>query len=161
MNQQIKQMYKKMHRNEIKIQEWWDYIAGQNQEEVKEVVNHMGEVTYRLRQYQDGFHYKTKIRKYANLALYSDVEPYEVVRVVSEKCVEVRPMETKQIEFPKEFHVGGFSAHCSDQHRQKYEYFSNENAPVMKIRKTKKGWRLGSMRFYMSNAPQKFYDYNF
>lgn len=161
MNQQIKQMYKKLNCRKIGIQEWWDYIAGQNEEEVKEVINEMCKVIDRLKKFLDGYHYQTKIRKYANLHLHTDVQPYEVVRVVSEKCVEVRPMETKQIEFPKEFHVGGFSAHCSDQHRQKYEYFSNENAPVMKIRKTKKGWRLGSMKFRMSNAPIKFYDYNF
>lgn len=154
-------MWKKMMSNEIGIQIWWDFIATQDKNEVHEVVEKMNKIDRRLKSFLDGFHHTTKIRKFANHKMWTDVEPYEVIRVISDKCVEIRPMSTKQIEFPKEFHIGGFSAHCSDQHRQKYEYTSNPTAPTMKIRKGKKGWAAGSMKFKMSDAPVKFYDYNF
>jgi hypothetical protein len=161
MNQSIKSMWKKMMNNQIETQIWWDFIATQDKNEVREVVEKMGTIQRRLKDFTNGFHYTTKIRKFANLVLWSDVQPYEVVRVVSDKCVEIRAMETKQIVFPKEFHIGGFSAHCADNWNQDYEYSSNETAPTMKIRKGKKGWKSGSLKFQMSDAPVKHYDYNF
>ena len=161
MNKSIKSMYKKMMNNQIETQIWWDFIATQDKNEVSEVVEKMSKIQRRLKDFKNGFHYTTKIRKYANLQMWSDVEPYEVVRIVSDKCVEIRPMQTKQIVFPKQFFVGGFSAHCADNYNQSYEYFSDETAPTMKIRKGKNGWKSGSLKFRMQDAPVKHYDYNF
>lgn len=159
MNQEIKKMYKMMNNNSITIQEWWDYIATQNRNEVKEVVSTMIDIQDRLKSFCNGQFFKTKIRSYCNEAGYSDWHPYEVVRVVSANCVEVRRMDTKQIVFPKQFEVGGFSAICVDNWNQEYEYTSNENNAIMKLRKGKKGW--GNGKFHMSDAPFKHYDYNF
>jgi hypothetical protein len=107
----------------------------------------------------DGFHHTTKIRQFCNEFGYSDVEPYEVVKVISANCVEVREMATKQIVFPSQFFVGGFSAHCADNFNQKYEYTSDPCRPTIRIRKGKKGW--GNGKFRMANHPHKHYDYNF
>ena len=159
MNKKIKAMFKKMNSKEISIQQWWDFIAGENHDEVKEVVEKMNAIIYRLKDYKNGFHYSTKILKYVNRSIGSDCYPYEVVKIISDKCIEIRAMETKQIVFPKQFHIGGFSAHCSDNYNQEYEYIANENAEVFRIRKGKKGWGYG--KFWMSNNPTKFYDYNF
>ena len=53
--------------------------------------------------------------QYANMYGWSDVEPFEVVRVISDKTLEVREMDGERDESVKlEFHVGGFSAHCSN-----------------------------------------------
>ena len=154
-------MYKKMIKNEINIQIWWDFIATQDINEVSEVVEKMYHIKRRLKSFLDGFHHTTKIRKYANHIMLSDIEPFEVVRIISDKCVEIRPMQTKQIVFPKEIYVGGFSAHTADNYNQAYEYTSNETASTMRIRKGKKGWKSGNLKFSMSDAPIKFYDYNF
>lgn len=159
MNQSIKKMYKAMNNNIITIQEWWDYIATQNIDEVKEVVSTMINIQERLKSFCNGLFFKTKIRQYCNEAGYSDWHPYEVVKVISANCVEVRRMDTNQIVFPKQFEVGGFSAHCVDNWNQKYEYISNENNSIMRIRKGKKGWSNG--KFHMADVPFKHYDYNF
>jgi len=107
---------------------------------------------------------KQQIRKYANQHGWSDVYPFEVIRKITDRCVEVRAMKSEQTVFPKEFHVGGFSAHCADQHSQEYKYESNPDAEVFKIRwsKAKSRWQdRHGRRFIMCDKPVKFYDYNF
>ena len=87
--------------------------------------------------------------KYANQYGYSDVEPFEVVRVISDKTIEVRAMDAEKDDSVKlEFHVGGFSAHCSNQHQQKWFITSNPNNPVIRIRLGKKGWKDAHGRRY-------------
>jgi hypothetical protein len=159
INKQIKKMYKAYNNSTIETQAWWDFIATQDKEQVREVVNFMWDVNARLKSFLNGHYHRTKIRAFCNYHGYSDVYPYEVVRVVSDKCVEVREMQTNQIVFPKQFIVGGFSAHCADNWNQEYEYISNPNNPIKRLKKTKNGWGKG--RFLMSEAPFKHYDYNF
>lgn len=104
------------------------------------------------------------IKKYCNHCMWTDVDPYEVVRVISDECVIVRRMDTKQIEFPKQFFPGGFVGHFADNRSgQKYEYISNPGNKEIKIRySSARGcWGPKYMRFVMSDAPHKFYDYNF
>ena len=102
--------------------------------------------------------------EFANQCGYSDVNPYEVVRKISEKTIEVRAMDAERDESVKmEFHAGGFSAHCSNQSEQKWNITSNKENPVFRIRLSKnRGWqdKYGN-RFKLSNKPHKFYDFNF
>ena len=101
---------------------------------------------------------------YANFIGYSDVEPYEVIRVVSDKCLEIRAMDAeKDPAFVPEYVAGGFSAVCMNQQQQKWVITSNPANPVMRIRANKKkGWaNKYGQRFALSNEPIKFYDYNF
>ena len=106
-----------------------------------------------------------EIKAYANYHMHTDVQPYEVVRVISDQTVEVRPMKTKQIAFPQQFTPGGFVGHFHDNRSgQDYEYLSDPDAPVMRIRwsKANRQWQNGKyMRFRMADKPYKFYDYNF
>ncbi len=101
--------------------------------------------------------------QYANHYMYSDVEPYEVVRIVSEKTIEIRAMKAERDESVKlEFHVGGFSAHCSNQDQQKWIITSDETAPIKRIRLGKRGWKdAHGGRYGLSDKPHKKYDYNF
>jgi hypothetical protein len=101
--------------------------------------------------------------KFANMILWSDVLPFEIVRIVSDKCIEVREMKaTRDESVNLEFSVGGFAAHCSNQHEQKWIYTSNPENRVQRIRKNKKGgWGIGKTRFSLSDKPFKFHDYNF
>ena len=105
----------------------------------------------------------SEIKKYANLHLFTDIEPYEVVRKISDMTVEIRKMDYVQTKFPKEFHKGGFSGYYSDNEAQEYEYSSNPENKVVRIRysKSRKGWFRGSFRHIMSDKPRRFYDYNF
>ena len=99
--------------------------------------------------------------KFANMIGYSDVEPYEVVRVISDKTIEIRGMDYQQ-DFKPEFEVGGFSAVCVNNYAQKWTYESNTSNPVIRIRLGKKGWKDSwGRRFKLSDKPIKFYDYNF
>ena len=101
---------------------------------------------------------------YANHYGYSDVTPFEVTKVISDKTVEVREMDAERDDGVKlEFHVGGFSAHCSNQRDQKWNIASNEQNSVVRIRLSKTGvWKdKHGRRFGLSDQPVKFYDYNF
>jgi len=100
---------------------------------------------------------------YANHIGWSDVDPYEVVRVISEKTIEIREMDAKRDDSVKlEFIPGGFSAHCSNQSDQKWFITSNPENRVIRIRLGKKGWKdAHGRRFALSDEPVKFYDYNF
>lgn len=101
--------------------------------------------------------------KYANHLGYSDIDPYEVIRVVSDKTLEVREMHCERDESVKlEFHIGGFSAHCSNQRDQNWFITPDEQGRVFRIRLGKNGWKdAHGRRFALGDEPVKFYDYNF
>ena len=101
---------------------------------------------------------------YANHIGWSDVNPFEIVRRISDKTIEIREMDAVRDESVKlEFHVGGFAAHCSNQRDQKWFITSNPENPVIRIRLSeKKGWQdKHGRRFKLSEKPVAFYDYNF
>lgn len=100
---------------------------------------------------------------YANHIGYSDVEPYEVVREVSAKIIEVRRMAAQlDPSWKPEMHAGGFAAHCSNQSSQKWIITSDEGAQVIRLHMRKDGcfYYQGS-KFRREAAPRKFHDYNF
>lgn len=101
---------------------------------------------------------------YANHYGYSDVHPFEVVKVISDKTIEVREMDAERDESVKlEWAMGGFAGHCINQRDQKWFIKSNPNNPVIRIRlSAKKGWQdKHGRRFGLSDKPVRFYDYNF
>lgn len=101
--------------------------------------------------------------QYANLHGYSDVIPYEVVRVISDKTIEVRRMEVSpDTEWQPKMIPGGFAAHCINQNEQTWVIKSNPSASVIRIRKRKNGtWHSAFGRHVLSEKPRYFYDYNF
>lgn len=101
--------------------------------------------------------------KYANHLGYSDVTPYEVIRIVSDKTIEIREMDAKRDESVKlEWIVGGFAGHCVNQRDQEWFISSDESAPVIRIRLGKRGWKdKFGRRYELGDEPVKFYDYNF
>jgi len=103
-------------------------------------------------------------KPFANRLGYTDVEPFEVVRVISDRTVEVRRMAaTLAADWRPEMHAGGFSAHCVNNRDQRWTITSDETAPVLRIRVRKDGdWYAATgERFRMADAPRKFHDYNF
>jgi hypothetical protein len=101
--------------------------------------------------------------KYANHLMYSDIEPYEIIRIVSEKTIEIRAMKTERDESVKlEWVPGGFSAICLNDHEQKWHITSDETAPIKRIRLGKRGWKdANGGRFGLADKPVKYRDYNF
>ena len=157
----IKEMYKKMRKEEITFQQWCDFIETQDRAEIKQVVSIMNDIENRLRSFLQGKYFSNKVRQYANEYLYSDVNAYEVTKLVSDKCVEVRRMDATIVKHPSDFSAGGFCGHYADNYAQKWEFKSNEQGETFRIRLTKNGWRLGRRRFQMSESPREFYDFNF
>jgi hypothetical protein len=99
---------------------------------------------------------------YCNMHGWSDVYPFEIIRVVSNKTIEVRAMIAELDEdFKPEIIPGGFSGHCVNQNKQTYKYRSCPEGQVMKVRLGKKGWKSAMGKHVLSTQPRKFYDYNF
>jgi hypothetical protein len=101
-------------------------------------------------------------QKYANHHGWSDINPYEIIRVVSDKTIEVRAMKAeKNPEVKTKFTVGGFSAHSDNA--QDWFIESDESRPVIRIRKDVRGqWKdKNRNRYHLADKPHKFYDYNF
>jgi hypothetical protein len=102
--------------------------------------------------------------KYAMHMAYSDINPYEVIRVVSDKCIEVREMKAKlNPKYKPEFVPGGFSAICLNGFDQEWIIEPDESRPIIRIRANKKlGWACkDGRRFSLNDKPVKYYDYNF
>jgi hypothetical protein len=100
--------------------------------------------------------------KYACLYLYTDVKAYEIVKVVSDKTIEVREMDTKHDISHLKQYAGGFAGHVANQREQKVTYASNPDNEVIRIRKKKNGgWGYKDCKFGLSEKPYAFYDYNF
>ena len=106
---------------------------------------------------------KPKVGLYANFVGWSDQEPYEIVKVISKKTIEIRAMDTSDNKTKMKFVPGGFSAHCTNIYDQEYDYFSNGDNPIIRIRLHKDGdWKSAEgIRHSISEQPVKFYDYNF
>ncbi len=99
---------------------------------------------------------------YANQYGYSDVSPFEIVRQVSERTLEVRALQAERAVWTPDVHVGGFFAHISNQSDQRWTITPNPSAPVVRIRLGKRGWKDSCGNAFRLNAsPVKFYDFNF
>ena len=100
---------------------------------------------------------------FANFVGWSDQEPYEIVKIISKKTIEIRAMDISKNKTKMQFVPGGFSAHCTNLYDQDYDYFSNEDNPIFRIRLHKNGgWNSASgSRHSISEEPVKFYDFNF
>lgn len=100
-----------------------------------------------------------------NAHSYTDVTPYELIRVVSNKCVEVREMKAEMDpSYTPERIPGGFAGVCVNQNAQKWVITSDERQPVIRIRLHKDGfWRAarGVSRFKPAETPRYYYDFNF
>ena len=103
--------------------------------------------------------------KYANQYGYSDVEPFEVIKKISDITMEIRAMDAEQINAKEmAFVAGGFSHICTNQYAQEWDIKSNPENPTIRIRysKAKQRWQdKNGRRYKLSDKPNKFYDFNF
>ena len=106
----------------------------------------------------------TETLNFANRFGYSDVEPYEIVRRVSDKTIEIRAMKTERDpSWQMDFRPGGFCGTVVNQREQRWFITSNPEARVFRIRLHADGkWHCANgNRYGLSSKPDKFYDYNF
>ena len=107
------------------------------------------------------------IQAFANHAMYSDVQPYEVIEKRTENKVIIRSMKAEHKDnWKPEMVAGGFSFIClnNDDQRRAWEITPDEEGHIKTIRwsKSKCRWQdADGNRFFMSEEPVKKYDYNF
>ena len=96
------------------------------------------------------------IGKYVSMRLWTDVQIIGIIIGVRGKSIiEIQKMEaTKQTE-KLDFHIGGFSAHCSNNYNQKWEFAEIEGKEEMRLGKS------FEKRYSITESPRHFYDYNF
>lgn len=101
--------------------------------------------------------------KFANLIGYSDITPFEVVKIISDKTIEIREMKAdRDPSFKPEFAIGGFVAHCTNQNDQKWLFASVQDRPTVRARLQKNGkWKSMFGEHRIATEPKCFYDYNF
>lgn len=100
---------------------------------------------------------------FANRIRYSDTEPCEVVRVVSDKCLEIRDMDaTLRADWKPDTVVGGFVGHTVNNGGE-WAIASNPANRVIRIRLNKLGqWKdAHGNRYAIAAQPRRFYDFNF
>ena len=100
---------------------------------------------------------------YANHIGWTDVNPYEIVKVISDKTIEIRAMDaTRDESWEPEFVSGGYAGHCVNQSNQKWDIISDDDIPVIRARLRKDGYYHSVHgKHLLGENPRKFYDYNF
>ena len=102
-------------------------------------------------------------QQYFNRIGYTDVQPCEVVRVVSHVTIEIRPMRVERGDWQPEFVIGGFAGECINQNEQAWRIASDATEQTIRIRLHSDGkWRdsMGN-KYTESVMPQCFRDMNF
>ena len=99
---------------------------------------------------------------YANHIGWTDVNPYEIVKVISNKTIEIREMKSEKLPWKAEWVEGGFAGHCTNQRDQKWDIISDDDIPVIRARLRKDGYYHSAHgKHLLGEEPRKFYDYNF
>ena len=101
---------------------------------------------------------------YINHQMYSDVQPYEIIKRVTKLKMIIRAMKVNDIPLNKPyFYIGGFSAHCPNQHDLVYLIESDKTRPEISVKWSEsKGYWINQGRVFVeSSRPIYFYDINF
>lgn len=100
---------------------------------------------------------------FVNRIGYSDIEPFEVVRVISSKTIEARRMKAVQDPSWKPVCIpGGFFAHCTNNNTQRWVITSDESEDVIRLHLRKDGkYYCNGEKYSPATEPKKFYDFNF
>jgi len=102
---------------------------------------------------------------HANQNGYSDTTPFEIVRVVSDKTIELKSMTAERAaDWKPEIVAGGFSGHCTNNGNQSKAWVIKSDPEGYKVRARlqKDGsWKSSHGRHSLHTAAIKHYDYNF
>ena len=97
---------------------------------------------------------------------WTDYNPFEIIRVISDRTIEIREMKaTLSKHWKPIFEVGGFGGHCVNTRDQEWDIEPLPNMPIFRIRRSNKRgkpWRdKYGLQYSLSEYPYKYYDYNF
>lgn len=102
--------------------------------------------------------------KFANRIGHTDIEPFEVIKEIGKKTLEIRRMKAIR-GFDPTFIPGGFVAHCEQETEasQEWKIEPDETESVFRVRLHKDGFYrdVGGSKYRLEEKPRKFYDYNF
>ena len=102
---------------------------------------------------------------HANHHGYSDSNPFEIVRVVSDKTIELRSMSAERAaDWKPEIVAGGFFGHCTNNGNQSKAWVikSDPEGYTVRARLQKNGsWKSSHGRHSLHTKAIKHYDYNF
>jgi len=101
--------------------------------------------------------------KYANHIAYTDVHPFEVLRIVNSTTLEIRSMSAVEQPWERKFLAGGFLGHMENQKDQVWDIQPDKDGDVLRIRQHKddKWYDRDGARYSLANQPRRFHDYNF
>ena len=105
-----------------------------------------------------------KVGMFANQIGYSDIHPNEITKVISNKTIEIRTMDSELFNgWKPEVTPGGFAGHCTNNATQKWNITSNKDGFTRRVRLHKDGkWRCsGGNKYSISNKASRHHDYNF
>lgn len=105
------------------------------------------------------------MKQFFNQKMFSDVEPFEIIEVISPKRVKVRAMNAERLDNP----VYNENHRIVNNAEIRYDYSSCEDGHEVIITKRKDGnwYQLGhksghyETKFLNENKPCKYYDYTF
>jgi hypothetical protein len=98
------------------------------------------------------------IGKYINRVLWSDVDPVgKIVGIKGKTKVLIQPVKAGENKVKMDFIAGGFSAHCTNQSAQRYDFV--EEGEVFEANLSNASMK--NQCWKISDAPRKYYDYNF
>lgn len=107
--------------------------------------------------------------QYANQICYSDVRAHEIVRIISETCIEIRRLATQRDNFTPQYIPGGFSVHCTNDRAQRWTFSSDPAQEIIRIRLSKardprkagRWFDRSGHKFIVEDMPHEYYDHNF
>jgi hypothetical protein len=130
------------------------------------VRKHLSEVTERI-QWMELI---TLPKIYMNRMCYTDIEPYEVVRINTVKNITIRPMKSVETQESKaariaSFIPGGFCGH-TDNSVQQWDITSDETIDekdyiTVRMHKDGRYYDAQGGVYIMSKTPTRYYDFNF
>lgn len=97
------------------------------------------------------------------LRVYSDCHSFTIIARTEKTLTIQQDKATLKNNWKPEFIHGGFTAHCTNQNEQEYDYERDEKGKILKIRWSDKRnyWKAPKGYAGISLGRHEFYDYNF
>ena len=96
--------------------------------------------------------------RFINFRGYSDVSPVgKIISTRGKNFVTIQPIKAGENKTKMDFVIGGFSAICTNQYQQSYDF--TELGEPYEIRLSKS--MLANRYYHIESEPRNFYDYNF
>lgn len=97
------------------------------------------------------------------LRVYSDCHAFTIIARTEKTLTIQQDKATLKNNWKPEFVHGGFTAHCTNQNEQEYDYEKDAKGQILKIRWSDKKSYWNAPRGYagISLGRHEFYDYNF